>query len=137
MTSPRGTAGDDRHRLRPVRRFVALLIGIAIIIGSLLPGEPGWPLMNDKVLHVLAYALWSVTFAVALRTLAHIGGRLAIVALSGGLVELAQICTGREASFADFGANLAGIALGAAAGLVVRAARLRKTGGRIGSGETT
>lgn len=117
------------HAWRPLRRLAALLVGIAILVGSLLPAEPQPFLPDDKTLHVLAYGLWALTFAVALRTLPHIGGRLAVVAAVGGAIELAQLQIGREASFADFGADLAGIALGGAVGLIVRRARLRRTGG--------
>lgn len=116
----------DAHALRPLRRLAALSIGIAILVGSLLPAEPQPFLPDDKTLHVLAYGLWSLTFAVALRSLAHIGGRLAVVAAVGGLIELAQMQLGRQASLADFGADLAGIALGGALGLIVRSLRLRK-----------
>lgn len=110
---------------RPLRRLAALAIGVAILVGSLLPGESPGMLFHDKTLHVLAYALWALTFAVARRTVAHIGGRLAVVAAAGGLIEAVQGQVGREASLADFGANLVGIALGTAVGLAIRAVRLR------------
>ncbi|RMD89251.1 MAG: hypothetical protein D6807_04110 [Alphaproteobacteria bacterium] len=109
---------------RWLRRLAALVIGGVVIATSLLPlsALPA----SDKLLHLLAYGLWAVPVSVSRRHIGRIGVYLVIILAAGGLVEIVQPYVGREASLADFFANMAGIVLGGTGGLGLRHWRLRR-----------
>jgi VanZ family protein len=125
-------AGENDHRRtatrlvgRPrVRAGLALLAGVAVVVGSLLPAPAGsdtsaLPLVlpgADKLVHGLAYAVLTVATAAAVsarnrRTLLVVAG-LAVVLGAG--VELAQThVPTRTGDAFDLLANAVGAAVGA------------------------
>lgn len=100
-------------------------IGVAaVVMGSLLPASrPPGPEGMDKVLHLVAYGgLTALPVALA------IGRRAAILApggmlVLGGILEILQgaLPVGRSGSLADMVANAMGVAMGMAAGRLLRA----------------
>ncbi len=107
---------------RKRRRTIAiwLTIGLALCIGALtlIPlsaplGVPG----TDKTHHVLAFAILSAPCAAL-----YPKGLLRVVfaaAVYGGLIEVIQPYVGRHGETADVLADLLGVAIGAAFGLLL------------------
>ncbi len=108
------------------RLWPAATLGIlaAITVLSLIPlpedHGTGDYLESDKVQHLIAYG--AAALPAALVRPRHWWLVLAVVALWGGLVELAQPLVGREANWADFAANAGGVGLGGLAGHLLRRA---------------
>lgn len=78
-------------------------------------GDPG---PYDKVIHLAAYACVAGPLGLAWPRRAWVF--LGALALWGGGIELLQPLAGREGHWDDLAANLAGLALGTAAGLGLR-----------------
>jgi len=95
---------------------------VAITVLSLLPtGAPDIPLArNDKVQHLIAYGALALPAALARPRFwpLLLGG----FALWSGAIEIVQPHVGRAMHLADFAANLAGLALGAALAALLRRA---------------
>ncbi|MGE0725258.1 MAG: VanZ family protein [Alphaproteobacteria bacterium] len=135
MTAPVAIA--TRPRAGPFRRLVwaAWAVGLVLLAWISLeprfapPGGSGGALAPDKLLHVLAYALFA-----AFPALAGIGRRralaigLALVVL-GALLELAQrYLPGRRFGWDDMLANVVGAAIGAAVAAAADALARRRRG---------
>lgn len=97
-----------------------LVLAVAILILALAPPRPETSGgINDKILHFTAFATLVLPCAIFLvRYLVWI---LPLALIFGGVIELLQPGFGREASWADFQADLLGVAAGAILGLVLRA----------------
>jgi VanZ family protein len=127
FTAP-GSPASAYALLRP-RLWAVGWFALAAVISVLylLPeaGPPGTANI-DKVTHLLAFG--SLGFAGLLAApRPGANARLAISLILAGLLEwLQSFVPGREASVFDGVANLAGLALGIAAALVVRTAILRR-----------
>jgi VanZ family protein len=97
---------------------IVILIVSAVTVLSLLPPaatpEVGG---GDKLHHLVAYA--AIVFPIALARPRPWPLLLALVALWGIAIEIIQPHFGRNASLGDVAANLAGIAIGASAGLIL------------------
>jgi VanZ family protein len=101
------------------------LLLLTVLVLSLLPiDQPNFS-PNDKVNHLLAYAVLLVSGYLAHRHLGWVG---LFVVLFGVLVEVLQGLTAyRMFSFADMVADSAGVALGCA-GILVTKRIFKKTG---------
>ncbi|PKQ06175.1 MAG: hypothetical protein CVT72_07440 [Alphaproteobacteria bacterium HGW-Alphaproteobacteria-11] len=113
------------RRLRLLLALVWLMLGLAVLAGSLLPdlgpSSLKIPLPHaDKLVHFLA---WALLAAFAPPLLVRFASRAAAASglfLLSGALELAQaFLPPRSASFGDLAANGLGIAAGTAAGLLV------------------
>lgn len=96
--------------------------GVALIVwGELTPSPPHLEglLAWDKVDHFVAYfglaGMATMIVGIRPRLIAILAGIVAF----GGLMELAQLVTGRDAEFLDFIANSLGVISGFAAGLAI------------------
>lgn len=93
---------------------IALLIGVVLVmVLSLLPA-PALPPVTlwDKLQHGAAYAMLAASGAAGFPSQRGLIVVSCCLATLGGLLELAQrLASGREASSADWFANLAGIGL--------------------------
>lgn len=114
--------------------MVTSCIGAIIIVLTLTPGAAVLDLAGfdlwDKAQHVLAFAALVLPNA-CLNQRALSVTVLGAVLLGGG-IELIQPFVGREASLGDFGADLVGIALGAAFGTALIQSLRRLQRGRAG-----
>ena len=109
--------------IRPMQRFLwslrryadRLAVGCLLVIGALslaplpeLPDAPG----NDKLHHLIAYALLAFLALLPRNTRgAALAALLAVIAY-GGLIELVQPYVNRYGEFGDFFANGVGAVLG-------------------------
>jgi len=123
-----------------MRRFVVywlpvLMCAAAILVGTSLPRAPGPEIEGgDKLAHLLAYGLLGLLLMRAYRSCEGLPCRraavmtMAVGGLYAALDELHQMpLPRRTASLSDFGADLAGLALGAAVvWLLVSARRDRR-----------
>lgn len=106
--------------------FIWVISVCAVLVLSLIP-YAGPPPGTDKLVHVLVFAFLSSIPLLAFRRQQSILISLAIVVGVGFVGEAGQMLVpGREASLLDMGANLIGVALGIAAGLLLTAA-IRRT----------
>ena len=115
---------SDPHSLRRIRLLLALswlLLGLAVLAGSLLPdlgpSSLNIPLPHaDKLVH---FSAWALLAAFAPPLLVRFASRLAAASglfLLSGAIELAQaFLPPRSASFGDLAAHGLGIAVGTAA----------------------
>jgi VanZ family protein len=91
---------------------------LVVIWGELTPHPPALQ-APDKVLHFLAYFGLAGLASTALRHRRSIvAAALALIAL-GGLLEILQMFTGRDAEWLDEAANAIGVLAGACAGLLL------------------
>lgn len=108
--------------LRWIQRYYVLLTWSALVItlvaslwpNDQLPAIPG----GDKTHHFIAYA--AITFPLALRWPRSTWLSLSVVVVMSGLIELIQPYVNRYAEWLDFGANMLGIIVGIALGLMLR-----------------
>ena len=101
---------------------------IALVVwGELKPDAgPLESLVWDKALHFIAYFGLGAIACVALKADRRVLSAILGLALLGGLLEIVQGFTGRDASFFDESANILGAFCGAGAGwLLIRALRPR------------
>ena len=90
---------------------ILLLFGVAIL--SLIQLPPGGPQVNDKLTHLLVYALLSGWFSILARQLSALIWVIAGLIAYGILIELLQSLTAyRQAEWGDVMANSAGVLLG-------------------------
>jgi VanZ family protein len=104
-------------------RLAAILFWPAltlVIWGELVPHMPDIiPGASDKLLHFTAYFGLAVLATVALgRTRAILVATMSLVVL-GGVLEILQAFTGRDAEWLDEAANACGVLSGVALGLVL------------------
>ena len=90
--------------------FVTLIAIMVLLLGPATPVEldPAYP-SGDKIAHFVAFGALLWTFGV----LAPEQRRLVlalIAVLAGGLIEIIQGWTGRDAEWLDFAADVAGVA---------------------------
>ena len=93
--------------------------GIVIIVVESLVGGRGHTVRLDQIIHFTGYALVSLVFILALRPLYFIPALLGVIGL-GMVMEFLQTLTGRYFDITDQLANVAGVGVGAAAGLIIR-----------------
>lgn len=107
-----GTEFPCERRLRAIR-LVAWVVSGVILVLTLSPTNPTPPVSVehvDKLLHALAFFLWAALVAAGWR---WSGWLVLIVAVAfGGVIELVQPMTGRDAELADLAADLVGAAAG-------------------------
>lgn len=99
----------------------ALATTVAVV--TLLPAPPAGVPGSDKLHHILAFAALAFPLSVARPRLAP-WVVLGVVAY-GGLIEIIQPLTGRQAEWADLLADAVGAILGAAAGATLGMVRIR------------
>jgi len=102
--------------------FVFLLALAAVSVGCLLPA--GWlpPLPNDKLLHFLAFAGLTVLAAPLAPTWGQLQYWLLGLAAGGWMIEVLQkLVPGRNFSWRDLAANVAGISAATGVILLLRA----------------
>ena len=128
---------SDPHSLRRIRLLLALswlLLGLAVLAGSLLPdlgpSSLHIPLPHaDKLVH---FSAWALLAAFAPPLLVRFASRLAAASglfLLSGAIELAQaFLPPRSASFGDLAENGLGIAVGTAAGVLIAMLLARRSG---------
>jgi VanZ family protein len=106
----------------PTAKITALMstLGLAVVIGilTLIPAPlpitvPG----TDKLHHLLAFA--ALVFPIAALVPSWLVPATVLAACYGGLIEVVQPFVGRYGDRVDWIADLAGIAIGAGAGLLV------------------
>jgi len=107
-------------RFQNLRRAAAVCFGASIITASLISTPGGASIVPDKLQHFLAYGVWTLLVSASPRGPRRIAAYLALVAATGGAIELIQPYVGRTGSLLDMLANLAGIAAGMAGGLILR-----------------
>ena len=90
--------------------FVTLIAIMVLLLGPGTPMEldPGFP-SGDKAAHFIAFGVLLWTFGVLVPTQRRIALALFAV-LVGGLIEVIQGWTGRDADWLDFAADAAGVA---------------------------
>ncbi|MBX3497347.1 MAG: VanZ family protein [Parvibaculum sp.] len=127
---------SDPHSLRRLRLLLVLvwlMLGLAVLAGSLMPdlgpSSLKIPLPHaDKLVHFCA---WALLAAFAPPLLVRFASRLAAASglfLLSGAIELAQaFLPTRSASFGDLAANGLGIAAGTAAGILVAVLLARRS----------
>ncbi len=113
-----------------VAAYALMLLGVSVMPSGALAETPTLVPHQDKLAHALAYAGWAVVLAWALRdrigrrpAAAWLAGIAALAGTYGLLMELLQAAlpwTGRECSWGDALANLAGAVLGAGLSLLRR-----------------
>lgn len=113
-----------------VRRRLPVVVALAVVVGSLLPGGGGSPPVPlwDELLHVVGYAAVAGTLAVALDgpERRHAVVAFAVAVALGGALELLQGLTAtRTADPTDAVSNAVGAALGV--GLIAAVRRIRHT----------
>ena len=122
-------------RVHPMLSWVATFcIAATIIALTLTPGVtaldlPGFDLW-DKAQHAIAFAFLVLPNACFNRPALPI--TMFAATLLGAGIELIQPFVGREASLGDFAADMAGIALGAALGILLLQSIQRLQTGRAG-----
>ena len=90
---------------------ILLLLGVAIL--SLIQLPPGGPQVNDKLSHLLVYALLSGWFSILARQPSTLIRTIAGLIAYGFLIEILQSLTSyRQAEWGDVIANSAGVLLG-------------------------
>lgn len=126
---------SDPHSLRRIRLLLALVwlvLGLAVLAGSLLPdlgpSSLKIPLPHaDKLVH---FSAWALLAAFAPPLLVRSGSRAAAASglfLLSGAIELAQaFLPTRSASFGDLAANGLGILAGTLCGVLVAALLARR-----------
>ena len=119
--SPPGTGVPREMRLRAIR-LVAWVVSGVILVLTLSPTNPTPPVSVahvDKLMHALAFFMWAALVTAGWR---WPGWLVLIVAAGfGGVIELVQPLTGRDAELADLGADMVGAAAGFWLGLRLRA----------------
>ena len=106
----------------PRTRFLLTLAGfsgVTIIIVESLVGGRGHTVQLDKIFHFTGYAILAMVFMLALRPLYFIPALIGLVIL-GGALEFLQPQTGRYFDVTDQLANVAGIGIGSAIGIIIR-----------------
>ncbi len=90
--------------------FITLIAIMVLLLGPATPValDPGYP-SSDKAAHFVAFGTLLWTFGVLLPGQPRIALALFVV-LVGGLVEVIQGWTGRDAEWLDFAADAAGVA---------------------------
>lgn len=104
------------------RLAVAATVFLAVVILIFALAPPGLQIsggINDKILHFTAFATLVLPCAIFLARYLVLIVPLALA--FGGAIELLQPGFGREASGADFLADVCGVAAGAIVGLALRA----------------
>ena len=122
------------YQLRGTRvlRLVWAGCALAIIIGSLLPGNSipiqtlGRLHINDKVQHALAYAVLALLPVLHEQRRNSVALLLLIAVAMGILLEFGQLYSpGRSFDTHDMLADVAGIIIGATTGLLLRSLMVR------------
>jgi len=118
--STQGTDLPCERRLRAIR-LVAWVVSGVILVLTLSPTNLTPPVSVahvDKLMHVLAFFVWAALVTAGWRW----PGRLVLVVAVafGGVIELVQPMTGRDAELADLAADLVGAAAGFWLGLRLR-----------------
>lgn len=130
------------------RRVIAVagLVGLGLLVMGMLASPEGQSLQVDKALHVFGFSTLGALLALALRP-AQIAPGLLGLAVLGVALEYLQQAVGRSFERRDLLANVVGIAIGGALGLLVRgvhaylrrdlaAARVRRQLLRLAQGDT-
>lgn len=99
--------------------LVAGLAGVVIVIVQSLVGHTAATLPVDKVLHFSGYGILAAVFVLGLRPPLFVPALVGLIAVGVG-IEFLQPLNGRTFDWADAGANSLGVAVGGAAGLLVR-----------------
>jgi VanZ family protein len=114
--------------LRRLVRWAFLPAVVLVVWGELKPHlnvHPPW----DKALHFIAYSGLAGMATLALgRTRAAIWAAVALAAF-GGILEIVQGYVGRDSEWDDEFANVVGVCVGLAAGLLILRAMARLSGG--------
>jgi CRP-like cAMP-binding protein len=113
-----GAVFDLPERIRSLLLVAGLAGVVVIVVASLVSGRPG-VVRVDKLLHFGGYMTIAAIFTLALRAALYVPALASLVSL-GFVIELLQPRTGRERDVVDELANIAGIAVGACVGLLVR-----------------
>lgn len=95
------------------------LVGVVVIVAGTLVASRNGSLPLDKLLHFAGYTTLAALFTLALRP-RHYLPALAGLAALGLALEFLQRLSGRQFELRDEVANVAGVAVGAALGLLVR-----------------
>ena len=96
---------------------IALLTVVTVLSLSPLPQLPG-PTGGDKLHHFVAYS--ALAFPAAFAGARNWPAVILALAVWSGLIEVVQPYVNRWGEWADFAANLSGLALGALAGMALR-----------------
>ncbi len=97
---------------------LVIITGLSLLPLPALPAVPG----TDKTLHLLSYA--ALAFPVSVATKRSAMFVLPFYAGWSGALELLQPFVNRQGEWLDFAANVAGLAVGAAIGILVQRVRL-------------
>ena len=114
--------GGYQHLSVTLKRLAAiatLFLAVVILFMALAP--PSAQIsggINDKVLHFTAFATLVLPCAIFLAR--HLAWIVPLTFAFGGAIELVQPGFGREASWADFHADVLGVMFGVLLGLVLR-----------------
>jgi VanZ family protein len=123
------------ERLLVAFRFLLAVTVVAITVLSLSPSAPSAPGGNDKLAHLLAYAVIAFLLVLSARRspnrFLHVLTVLGVTIVYGIVIEVVQQFTGREFDVADMAANSLGAVVGTVAGLATR----RLIGDRSGAAE--
>ena len=122
-----------QDRLRIAALYATLVLSLIAWVGALMP-LPELPTSagSDKTHHLIAFAaLTAPTAALYPRALWWV---LPLIVAQGALIELLQPYANRFREWADFEADLKGVALGLIVGLAVGPA-LRRALSRLGRGD--
>jgi VanZ family protein len=116
-------SGSWRGALRAL--WIAAVL--VVIVGSLLPAASapmralGWLGINDKVEHFLAYLTLALLPALHERSKFLVGAAVGAVVLGIALEYGQRLSPGRDFEFKDMEADAAGVCIGLAVGLALRA----------------
>jgi CRP-like cAMP-binding protein len=104
-------------------RLIALAgsVGVVLVVVGSLVGDRPATVAIDKLIHLAGYAVLAAIFVLALRPRWYLSVLLGLAALSY-LIEVVQPLNLRNFDLGDALANSIGLAVGAAAGLVIRLA---------------
>ncbi len=105
------------NRAVAIANAVTLALALVIAVLTLTPLPAGGPAGSDKFYHVIAFASLAFPLSFVRRRLV-VWVTLSAVAY-GGVIEIVQPYFGRQAEWADFGADGFGAVLGGAIGYAV------------------
>lgn len=101
----------------------AILVFLGITVLSLMPPRTNLSIhTNDKVGHLIAYAVFSLNVLLLGRNFKQYALSMLLIISYGILIEFLQSFVGRDTSFYDFLANSAGVSIGIVLFLLFRKA---------------
>jgi VanZ family protein len=113
-----GAVLDIPPRIRALL-LVAGIAGVGIVVMESLVGRQAGTIQVDKILHFSGYAILALVFILALRPALYLPSLVGLVAVGVG-IEYLQPLNGRSFELRDAYADMLGVAIGAAVGIVGR-----------------